>query len=220
MPLLQLPPDAYFESGIQAIQHNLSSLTDEQVRVQALHFPDMRYLLAWSQKPALSSDGILLLAGSKHVISVLRDIVDTRYVLLSEGGEPFSALMHNLYGMMVPTLHDASRRKKEISLTSREMSYMWAFMQGNPHQSDSKRDSNIRRSVMAKIGAHGMLSLLVRFRLLLFLDSHYLIKHIRLRSSKVQSPCAQSRWLYQQVLRAEVGSIPINGAFKKDNRSF
>lgn len=213
MPLLQLPPDAYFESGIQAIQHNLSSLTDGQVRIQALHFPDMRYLLAWSQKPALSSDGILLLAGSKHVISVLRDIVDTRYVLLSEGGEPFSTLMHkmhNLYGMLVSTPHDASRRKKEIRLTSREMSYMWAFMLGNPHQSDSKRDSNIRRSVMAKIGADSTLSLLVRFRLLLFLDSHYLAKHIRLRSSKVQSSQMQNRWLYQQELRAAVDYSPTD----------
>ena len=210
MPLLQLPPDAYFESGVQAIQHNLSSLTDGQVRIQALHFPDMRYLLAWSQKPALSSDGILLLAGSKHVISVLRDIVDTRYVLLSEGGEPFSTLMHNLYGMLVPIPHDASRRKKEISLTPREMSYMWAFMLGNPHQSDSKRDSNIRRSVMAKIGADGMLSLLIRFRLLMFLDSHYLVKHIRLRSSKVQQSKMQTRWLYLQELRAAVDYSPTD----------
>lgn len=210
MLFLQLSHDVYFKLGIQAIQHNLSSLADGQVRIQALHFPDMRYLLAWSQKPALSSDGILLLAGSKHVISVLRDIVDTRYVLLSEGGESFSTLMNNLYGMLVPTPHDASRRKKEISLTSREMSYMWAFMLGRPHQSDSKRDSSIRRSVMAKTGADGTLSLLIRFQLLLFLDSRYLAKHIRLRSSKVQSSRMQNRWLYLHELRAAVDYSPID----------
>lgn len=206
MPLLQLSPDAYFEAGIHAIQHNLSSLSDGCVCIHALHFPDMRYLLAWSQKPVLPSDGILLLAGSKRVISLLQDIVDTRYVLLSEGGEPFSTLMHNLYGMLAPP-HNANRSKKEISLTSLEMSCMWAFMQGNPHQSDSKRDSKVRRSVMAKIGADGMLSLLIRFRLLQFLDSHYLVKHIRLRSSKEQSLRMRNRW----ELRTAVGYSPADG---------
>ena len=210
MPLLQLSPDAYFESGLQAIQHNLSSLTDGRVSIHALHFPDMRYLLAWSQKPVLSSDGVLLLAGSKRVISVLRDIVDTRYVLLSEGGEPFTTMMHNLYSMLEPAPHDAIRRKNEINLTSREMSYMWAFMMGRPHQSNSKRDSRIRRSVMAKIGANGTLSLLIRFQLLLFLDSRYLVKHIRLRSSKVQSSRMQNRWLYLQELRAAVDYSPTD----------
>ncbi|MEG5888289.1 hypothetical protein UXP46_23990 [Enterobacter ludwigii] len=61
---------------------------------------------------------------------------------------------------------------------------------------------------MAKIGADGMLSLLIRFRLLLFLDSHYLAKHIRLRSSKVQSSQMKNRWLYLQELRAAVEYNP------------
>lgn len=184
MPLLLLSSDHYFQSGVQAIKHRLSSLTGEPTRIQALHFPDMRYLLAWSQRPALPSDGILLLAGSQCVISVLSDIVDTRYVLLSGGGESFVNLMTRLSGMLPSGPLPEARSKREISLTPREMSYMWAFMLGNPHQSNCKRDSRIRRSVMNKIGADGTLSLLIRFRLLLLLDSHYLVKHIQQRNRK------------------------------------
>ncbi|GKN58719.1 TPA: hypothetical protein RFU08_003383 [Klebsiella pneumoniae subsp. pneumoniae] len=215
MPLRLFSSDACFQAGLSALQHRISAGYGLNAYIHSLYFPDMRYLQAWSQKPILPVGDIVIIAGSKRVISMMSDIVNPERVLLSPGGEALSSLTERICLMVNLPASATGRHKPEILLTSREMSYMWAFMHGHLRQSDSKRDSAIRRAVMAKIGATDQLSLLIRFRLLLFMDSYYLLKHVRMRNSNVKALRRQERWLYLQELR-DVGAQAINDAhFKK-----
>lgn len=202
--------DACFQAGISALQHHISVGLGANVRIHALYFPDMRYLLAWSQKPLLPIGDIVIIAGSEKLISILADIVDPDRVLLSGGGESIPSLTERLYQKLSQQESGGDTEKPEILITPREMSYMWAFMRGHPRQSDSKRDYGIRRAVMAKIGAEDQISLLIRFRLLLFLDSCYLLKHVRMRNSAVSASQRQGRWLYLQELRDHGSQIVGN----------
>lgn len=213
----QYSNDIYFKFGLLAMQHDVSSAMGIQIRIQALYFPDMLSLLAWSVNPVLAADGIVLIAGSERVISVLKGIVDPRYVILSESGESLTSIKEKIYSR-IRNNHENQSKKDEIRITRREMVYMWAYIHGSPIQSGSKKDSAIRRAVMNKVGAVGIISLLIRFRLLFHLDNYFLLKYVRMRNSKVTVHRLKNRWLYLQELRETVSNVvPVNN-FKNDKR--
>ena len=211
MPLRLYSSDACFQAGLSDLRHRLSAGLGLNRRIYSLYFPDMRYLLAWSQKPLLPVGDIVIIGGSQRAINIISDLIVPDRILFSASGESLSSLTERLCLQLNQQTSAIKRHEPVILITSREMSYMWAFMRGNPKQSDSKRDSGIRRSVMDKIGATDQLSLLIRFRLLLFLDSYYLLKHVRMRNSNVSASQRMSRWLYLQELR-DVGAQAVNDA--------
>lgn len=188
MPLTEQKANTFFKLGIHAIEHDLSTAIGIPVKIHSLYLPDMRSLLRWSLKPALANDGIVLIAGSKEVISVLKDIMDPQYVILSENGSLLKELLHNLYTKSRPPPIDFKNYKQNIIFTTREIKYMCRFINGHSRQSESKRDSHIRRRVMAKIGAERLVSLVIKFRLLFYIDNHYLYKNVSIRKDGIFPP--------------------------------
>lgn len=178
--------DPYFFIGISALRSEVTRLTGMQLPLQAFFFPNMRSLLSWSMRPLLLKEGLVLIAGSREVIATLKGLVDPRYVILVDGSESLTKLRDTLITRARTDISVQKVGNSDVWFTSREMSYMWAFIQGKPHQSDSKRDSGIRLRVANKIGASGVVSLLVRFRLLCYVDSHFLLLMVRMRGGRLQ----------------------------------
>lgn len=178
-PLQVTSPDWLFSAGFHALQKELTLITGQHKRIHALHFPDMRFLLEWSRKPVLHED-ITLIVGSERVLAVLHDLFNPEYVLLVGRHDA----CHTIKARLQRALEDNKRLPPEqIRLTSREMVYMWGYINGYLYQSDNKRDSQIRRQVMSKIGAENWVSLLIRFRLLFYLPPWYLRRVARMQGS-------------------------------------
>lgn len=167
--------DVYYRLGVDAL---MQAVSPQGQTVNRLHFPDMRYLLAWSRNPVLSP-GLTLVTGNARVIATLRGIVSPASVELSGSDDALASLKHRLqlrFALPAPE----SPPVKEVRLTESEMSYMWGLMHGNTSLYSIKKDSLLRRSVMQKIGADSLVSLMVRFRLLFALPPEQLCLQVRM----------------------------------------
>ncbi|WP_316391980.1 hypothetical protein [Citrobacter farmeri] len=184
MPLSALGVNNIFLAGVRAIEQEMSFAKGVPVKIHPLFFPDMVTLLRWSRSPALATDGIILIAGSKRVVTLLKGIIDQQHVFFCESGKKLSEVIELLYTINRTQNTVNKYTKKEIIFTSREINFMWAFINGSPYQSESKRDSSIRRGVMNKIGVARLTELVIKFRLIFYLDGYYTHTQARLRNNK------------------------------------
>lgn len=159
--------DAYYQLGVQTLMKELSYWNLSNISVNTLHFPDMRYLLAWSRSPVLPS-GMTLITGNTRVIDTLKGIISPVCTELSGSDDSLESLRDRLKVRLAlaVTRHPQVQDVREVRLSTAEMSYMWGLMNGHTPMFSIKKDSLLRRSVMTKIGAENLVALMVRFRLL------------------------------------------------------
>lgn len=164
--------DRFFARGVSDALKGDLRIKDVVKRhpVSVLHFPDHRYLLAWSMKPVLP-EGITLIAGNSRVRADLAgvlspcraDIVDVRH---SVRMLPCAAAAVDMRHMQQDTLPVT-----DIWLTMEEMAFMWGWISGRRLGGDRKRNSRLKKQVMKKVGADTDVSLLIRFRLIFLLNA-------------------------------------------------
>ncbi|VDZ85068.1 hypothetical protein U0026_20100 [Kluyvera intermedia] len=173
--MLTLSPavDGYVEAGLRALLEDIRP----QIAVSILSFPDMRYLLAWSCNPGLS-DGITLMVGGQRQLMALSGLLCPKQVVFLDNSMSLdqvrSYLRYRLEWLSHRDLGDAPSTRYSIRLSDDELAVACRLLLGLPGERGSKRDSQLKLRLMQKVGAGDRASLLVRLRLLFWLDRRYL----------------------------------------------
>lgn len=178
--------EGFLQAGFQFLIDEILMQDNHDVKVNVLHFPDMRSLLCWSHNPQLA-EGITVVSGNVRAVTCIQSWLNPDNIIVIDKGMSLGALRKAFAARLAIHKRAKHYRRKDILFSANEMIFIRRLLQGYPGKVGCKKHSYIRQCLMRKTESKNIVMLIIRLRLLFYMDQRYLLKEPRMRKMRVFS---------------------------------